>query len=75
MQKQIGWGSPTDQMRGKTVVPSARCLLQSIQRFVETTNKIRMRRIIEPQRLGRVHGLSQSAIEEGVLDIKLVDGI
>jgi hypothetical protein len=44
-------------------------LLQSIERFVETTNMIWVSRINETSWLGAVDSLSQGTMEKSIIDI------
>jgi hypothetical protein len=61
-------------MSGKPVMPSTRSLLQTIQRFVEPTYKIRARGICKTLGLNAVDYLSESTMQERILHVKLVNG-
>ena len=61
-----------DQMRGEAAVPSTGSLLETVERLVQTTDKVGPGRILESEGLSCKHGLCQGAMEEGVLDIELV---
>jgi hypothetical protein len=56
------------------VVPRSRCLLQAIEGLVESAHQLRVRGVNEAVGLRAVDGLGDCAVEEGVLDVKLVQG-
>jgi hypothetical protein len=56
------------------VVPRSRRLLQAIEELVESAHQLRVRRVNEADGLRAVDGLGECAVEEGVLDVKLVHG-
>jgi hypothetical protein len=60
-------------MRGKPSVPSARCLLETVEGLVEPTDMSRKSRINKPCGLRTVHCFRQNPMEEGVLHIKLMN--
>ena len=57
----------------KTLVPSTRSLLETVELFVETTHIVGAVSIDEALRLLKVNLLVKIAIKKGVLDVKLVD--
>jgi len=60
-------------MCGKPTIPSSRGLLQPIQGLVETTNEVRMGKILKTKRRHIVYCLSKHSMQEGILDIKMMD--
>jgi hypothetical protein len=48
------------------------CLLETIERLVEPADHLRARRIHKSRWLAAVNGLSQSAMEKGILHIQLM---
>lgn len=60
-------------IRGKSLVPSMRCMFKAIQGFVETTNVVRESKVDKTERVLTVHRFIKSAMEKGVLDIELVN--
>jgi hypothetical protein len=63
-----------DQVGGKAVVPRSRRLLQPVEGLVEPTHQLRVRGVNKASRLRAVDGLGECAVEEGVLDVELVNG-
>lgn len=59
---------------GKTLIPHTWCLFESVQIFVKVIDMRRLFRINEPRLLLAVDGFIQTATEECILDIELVDG-
>jgi hypothetical protein len=62
-----------DQVEGKATVPSPRCLLEAIQGAVQLADQTRASGVDEADGLAAVYHLSHSAMEEGILDVQLVD--
>jgi hypothetical protein len=62
-------------VRGEAVVPGARGLLQSIERLVHATNIIGSRGVNKTSQLNVVNCLCQGAMKEGILHIKLMNGL
>lgn len=62
-----------DQVGVKATVPSPWCLLESIQGAVQLADQTRASRVDETDGLAAVYRLSHSAMEEGILDVQLVD--
>jgi hypothetical protein len=56
------------------VVPRSRCLLQAVEGLVESAHQLRVRGVNEAVGLRAVDDLGDCAVEEGVLDVKLVQG-
>jgi hypothetical protein len=70
---RLGHREPKSLQEGsESRVPSPWCLLEPVERFVEPADQVRTRRIHETGRLTAVDRLSQSAMEEGILDIQLM---
>jgi hypothetical protein len=70
---RLGLHEPKSLQEGSEPrVPSLGCLLEPVERFVEPADQVRTRRIHETGRLTAVDCLSQSAMEEGILDIQLM---
>jgi hypothetical protein len=49
------------------------CLLEAVEGAIQTTNQVRVSGVDEAGGLVAVDSLRQSAMEEGVLDVELVD--
>lgn len=62
------------QMRGESLKPGARHLLEAVERFAKQTDGIWLCWIDEADRLLTEDLLRQIAMEEGVLDVELVNG-
>lgn len=60
------------KVRSKTTVPSARCLLQTIELFVQTTYVVRERGINKSRWLLTIDSFSKGAMEQSIFDIELV---
>jgi len=58
---------------GKPTVLGTRGLLEAIEGPVETTNKVRVCRILEPKRLSTVDCLGHHPMKEGILDVQLMN--
>jgi hypothetical protein len=56
------------------VVPCSRRLLHAVEGLVELAHQLRVRRVNEAGMLRAVDHLGECAVEEGVLDVKLVHG-
>jgi hypothetical protein len=75
-----GVGDGGDEPHGgdvgsKPLVLSAGSLLQTIEGFVQTTYVLRPAGVDECGRLLAIDNLVESAIEKGILDVKLTDGL
>ena len=60
-------------MRGEAAVPSMGSLLETVERLVQTTDKVGLGKILESGGMSCKHGLHQGAMEEGILDIELMN--
>jgi hypothetical protein len=60
-------------MSGKSAVPGPGSLLQSVEALVETAHKIWTSDVNKTIGLCAVNSLIQSTMEEGVLDVKLMN--
>jgi hypothetical protein len=56
------------------VVPRSRRLLQAVEGRVESTHQLRVHGVNEAGRLRAVDSLRECAVEEGVLDVELMNG-
>jgi hypothetical protein len=66
---RLGHREPKSLQEGsESRVPSPWCLLEPVERFVEPADQVRTRRIHETGRLTAVDRLSQSDMEEGILE-------
>jgi hypothetical protein len=54
------------------VAPCSRCLVQTIEGFVELAHQLRVSQVNEADGLRAVNRLRECAIEEGILNIELV---
>jgi hypothetical protein len=61
-------------MRSKPMMPGTGSLLQAIQRLVEATYKIRMRRVHKSSGLNAINRLRESTVKTSILDVKLMYG-
>jgi hypothetical protein len=62
-----------DQVGGEVTLPSSRRLLEAIQRAVQLTHHNRASGVDKASKLAGVHRLGQSVVQEGILDVQLVD--
>ena len=60
-------------VESEPLVPGSGSLLEAVQRLVEPADMVGVAGVDEAGRLLAVHLLVKSAVEEGVLDVKLVD--
>ena len=60
-------------MRGIATVPGTQSLLQAIERLVQATNKIRTGAINKTSRLHIINRLVEGAMQESIIDIKLMN--
>jgi hypothetical protein len=61
------------QVGGETTVPGPRCLLEVVEGAVQPVGQIQASGVVETGGLAAVDNLHQSAIEEVILDIELMD--
>jgi hypothetical protein len=61
------------QVGGEATVPAPRRLLEAVQGAVQPTNQIRTSGVNEVGGLAAVDSLRESAVEEGILDVELMD--
>jgi hypothetical protein len=61
------------QVEGEATVPSPQRLLEVVQRAIQPTDQIRASRVDETGGLAVVDRLCQSAVEEDILDVLLMD--
>ena len=54
------------------MVPRLGGLLEAVERLVEPRHHVGTRRVNKPRRLAAVHCLSKNAMQEGILDVKLM---
>jgi hypothetical protein len=59
---------------GEAEKPSAGRLFETVKGFFEATNVVGVGGVEETRRLGAVDGLSELTVEEGIFDIKLMNG-
>jgi hypothetical protein len=56
------------------MVPRPGCLLEAVERPVESADHVRTGGINEPRRLTAVHCLGEKAVQKSILDVQLMDG-
>jgi hypothetical protein len=54
---------------GESLVPGTRCLFETIKRFLEKTDMLRIPGITKSRRLVHIHGFVKISMQKGILDI------
>jgi hypothetical protein len=72
---RLGFNEPQGgQIVSKPTVPSPGCLLEPVQGLAQATNQVRVSRVGEARRLAAEDCLGESAVEEGIFHVELLNG-
>jgi hypothetical protein len=72
----LGFNEPQgDQIGSKSTVPSPGCLLEPVQGLAQATEQVRVSRVGEARGLTAEDCLGESAMEEGIFHIELLNGL
>jgi hypothetical protein len=75
-QRRVGLGlheAQCHEVRSQSGVPRPRGLLEAVEGPVEPADHVRARGVHKARRLTTVDGLGEGAVQEGVLDVELVN--